>query len=387
MPNKKIGQTPPMGWNTWNTFYDKINDEIICSMADVMSDEGYLEAGYEYLIIDDCWSMRERDTNGSLQVDTVKFPNGIKAVSDYVHSKGLKFGIYANCGVRTCANYPGSFEHEFDDAKQFAEWGVDYLKYDNGYRPSTLSTPLLYRRMSMALKSSGRDILLAACQWGTDDVHRWIRSSGAHTFRSTIDITDSWESVKNIAVSQLDNQCYNGAYCFNDMDMLVVGMYGKGMNPETSLEGKKAGCSDVEYTSHFALWAMLGSPLIMGCDLRNIPEKSKKLLLNRDIIDINQDAEARSCYKLPVYANDEAFILAKPLSDGSIALGFFNLGDRAGKVSLTFWDLGLSAVNGYSLEFYDCINHMTVGAFKEIYTTDIEAHGCCVYRAKLLTDC
>ena len=217
MKKNCIASTPPMGWNSWNTFYDKISAQLVCSIADTMAAEGYLEAGYRYLIVDDCWSRKERDENGRLVPDPGKFPDGIRPVADYIHAKGLKFGMYADCGVRTCADYPGSFEHEFDDARQFAAWGVDYLKYDNGYRPGTLTTPLLYRRMSLALKNSGRDILLAACQWGTDEVHNWIRSSGAHTFRSTVDITDSWDSIKSIALSQLDHQCCTASHCFNDM--------------------------------------------------------------------------------------------------------------------------------------------------------------------------
>lgn len=374
--------TPPMGWNSWNTFYTNINEALIRSMADVMAEGGYRQAGYEYLIIDDGWSLKERDKDGRLAADPEKFPHGIKAAADYVHSKGLKFGMYADCGVRTCAGYPGSFEHEFEDARQLAQWGVDYLKYDNGYRPSTLSTPVLYRRMSMALKGSGREILLAACQWGTDDVHHWIRSSGAHTFRSTIDITDSWESIKSIAVPQIENQCFSGPGCFNDLDMLVVGMCGRGENPETSLEGK-AGCTYTEYQTHFALWAMMGSPLIIGCDLRRISQQAKSILLNREIIAINQDPEARSCFRIPAYANPEAFVLAKPLADGSFALGFFNMGEEAGDVSLLLWDLGLSSSAGCGLHLYDCLEQKEAGYFQEIYTVSIEPHGCCIYRAEL----
>ncbi len=383
MRDNCIASTPPMGWNSWNTFYDKISAELVCSIADAMVEGGYLEAGYRYLIIDDCWGQRERNADGQLVPDPEKFPDGIRPVADYVHAKGLKFGMYADCGVRTCADYPGSFEHEFEDARQFAGWGVDYLKYDNGYRPGTLTTPLLYRRMSLALKNSGRDILLAACQWGTDEVHSWIRSSGAHTFRSTIDITDSWNSIKSIALSQLAHQCCTASHCFNDMDMLVVGMYGAGMNPETSLAGGKAGCTDTEYETHFALWSMMSSPLIMGCDIRTVSGKAKEILQNRDLIAINQDPEAKSCYRISAYANEDAFILVKPLSDGSLALGFFNFGEKPAKVSLPFWDLGLPAASGLGLSLYDCLTHKEAGFYREICSPTVEAHGCKVYRAKL----
>lgn len=380
MKNHMKAPTPPMGWNSWNTFFDHINEELIFSTADSMIEQGLLDAGYEYLIIDDCWSMKNRDKDGKLVPDPEKFPHGIKAVADYVHSKGLKFGIYSCCGVRTCAGYPGSFEHEFSDAAQFAEWGVDYLKYDNCYRPNTLTTPMLYRRMSLALRSSGRDILLAACQWGTDEVHNWIRSSGAHTFRSTIDIQDSWKSIETIASAQINKQCFNGPDCFNDMDMLVVGMYGKGLNPETSV----GGCSDEEYQTHFALWAMMNSPLIIGCDIRSMSEKTSEILMNSDIIALNQDPECRSCYQIPVYGNPDAFVLVKLLHNGDFALGFFNFSDVAAKVTLDFWDMGLSYAAGCGLHFYNCLSHEDEGIQKEFFAPTVAAHGCKVYRCSIL---
>ena len=154
--NKPIALTPPMGWNSWNTFTWDINEKMICEMADRMVEDGYLEAGYEYLVIDDCWSLKQRDADGNLVPDPEKFPHGMKWVSDYVHGKGLKFGMYSCAGTQTCAGYPGSFEHEFQDAKKFAEWGVDYLKYDYCFKPRQIPGELLYTRMSLALKNCGR---------------------------------------------------------------------------------------------------------------------------------------------------------------------------------------------------------------------------------------
>lgn len=369
-----------MGWNSWNTFYDKINEELIYSIADAMVPQGLLSAGYEYLIIDDCWSSKERDANGHLVADPERFPHGMKAVADYVHAKGLKLGIYSCCGVHTCAKHPGSFEHEFDDAKQFAEWGIDYLKYDNCFHPSTLSSDMLYRRMSMALRSSGRDILLAACQWGNDNVHQWIRSTGAHTFRSTVDIQDSWGSVEKIVMSQLDQQHSNGQGCFNDMDILIVGMHGGGFNPETSM----GGCTDTEYQTHFVLWAMLNSPLIIGCDVRSMSEKTKEILTNSDVIAINQDPECRSCQKYSAFASPDAFVLVKPLVNGDYAVGFFNFGDAPAHVELHFWDLGLSAGAGFGFDFYDCLTHQEIGTRKEFHADLVEAHGCRLYRCHLV---
>lgn len=378
MKNNRLAAVPPMGWNTWNTFYDQVSDELVRTTADAMVEQGLLDAGYEYLIIDDCWSRKERDEAGNLVPDPEKFPHGMKALADYVHGKGLKFGLYSCCGVRTCAGHPGSFEHEFQDAATFAAWGVDYLKYDNCNRPTAQTTPMLYRRMSMALRSTGRDILLAACQWGTENVHEWIRSAGAHSFRSTVDIQDAWPSIERIALSQMDKQGFNGPGCCNDMDMLVVGMYGRGVNPETSM----GGCSDVEYQTHFALWAMMNAPLIIGCDIRSLSEQAREILTNREIIAINQDAEGRGCYKLDVWGNPDAFVLVRPLSGGDYAVGFFNFGDAPFNVSLNFWDMGLSAAAGYGLRLRDCLSHEELGVRRECFAPMVMPHGCRVFRCR-----
>ena len=378
MKHTPLCPVPPMGWNSWNTLYDQISGELIRTTADAMAENGLLAAGYRYVILDDCWSLRDRDSSGRLVPDPEKFPNGMTALGDHLHEKGMKFGIYSCCGVRTCAGYPGSFEHEFEDAAQFASWGVDYLKYDNCHRPSSQSTPMLYRRMSMALRSCGRDILLAACQWGTEDVHSWIRSSGAHTFRSTADIQDSWQSISRIALSQMDRMGAAGPDCFNDMDMLTVGMYGRGMNPETRM----GGCTDAEYQTHFALWAMMNAPLIIGADVRSLTPEALHILTNREVIAINQDPEGRSCFRLPVWGNPDCFVLGKPLAGGDYALGFFNFSDVLFDVPLDFWDLGLPAVSGFRLSLRDCILHEDLGEKAEFFAPAVEPHGCRIFRAK-----
>lgn len=379
MDNQFLLTAPPMGWNSWNTFYDQVSESLIRSTADAFIEKGLAAAGYEYLVIDDCWSMRSRDEHGRLVPDPAKFPNGMKALADYVHDKGLKLGIYSCCGVHTCAGYPGSFEHEFSDAAQFAEWGIDYLKYDNCFHPQAISSELLYRRMNLALRSCGRDILLAACQWGRDQVHSWIRSTGAHTFRSTVDIQDAWKSIETIALSQLDQQPMCGNGCYNDMDILVAGMYGKGLNPETSI----GGCNETEYQTHFALWAMMNSPLIIGCDVRNMDEKTCAILTNPDLIAINQDPEGRSCHKISTYGSPDAFILIKQLAGDEWAAGFFNFGDAPAHVELHFWDMGLPLASGYGFTFHDCLTHEDLGVKKESHAQKVAAHGCQVYRMKL----
>ena len=233
--------------------------------------------------------------------------------------------------------------------------------------------------MNLALRSSGRDILLAACQWGRDGVHNWIRSTGAHTFRSTIDIQDSWKSIESIALSQMDKQCLAGAGCYNDMDILVVGMHGKGLNPETSI----GGCNDTEYQTHFVLWAMMNSPLMIGCDIRSMDEKTIDILTNREVIAINQAPESRSCNKLSTYGSLDAFVLVKQLCGGDLAVGFFNFGDAAAHVELHFWDLGLPLAGGFGLHFRDCLAHSDLGIQTESYSEKVAAHGCRLYRCTL----
>lgn len=398
MDNKFLGLTPPMGWNSWNTFTWEINDKLIREAADAMASE-LKDAGYEYIVIDDCWSEKQRDSNGKLVPDHWKFPEGIKPVADYVHSKGLKFGMYSCAGTHTCGGHPGSFEHEFDDAETFAEWGVDYLKYDYCYKPDYIPGEILYKRMSTALRNCGRDIMFSACNWGNDNVYKWIRESGAHLFRSTGDIQDNWESIKRLALSQIGSECYSGNFCHNDIDMLVVGMHG-GSNNEwinSTEQGvnviadsgetmpKLGGCTDEEYRTHFSLWAIMNSPLMIGCDIRRMTPATKEILTNKDVIAINQDIECRGPYCIKQWNNpDNVFSLVKPLANGDYAVGMFNFGDRAGEMSLQFWDIGLTTASGRGLSIYDCWKHEELGTFTERFCTTVEPHGCVVLRANVV---
>ena len=206
--------TPPMGWNSWNTFGTNISDKLIRETADIMASSGLLECGYNYLVIDDCWSLLERDENGRLVADPEKFPHGMKALADYVHSKGLKFGMYSCAGMITCAGYPSSYTHEFTDAKTFAEWGVDYLKYDYCFKPDSVKGEVLYRTMGAALSNCGRDILFSACSWGADETRKWIGTTGANMWRATGDIFDAWKSVLDIAGLVPQEMPYTAKNCF-----------------------------------------------------------------------------------------------------------------------------------------------------------------------------
>lgn len=400
MQNKFLGLTPPMGWNSWNTFTWNVNEELIKSSADAFDTQGLREAGYEYVVIDDTWSEKQRDEKGRLQPDHEKFPNGIKAVADYVHSKGLKLGIHCCAGTHTCCGHPGSFEHEFQDAETFASWDIDYLKYDYCYKPDGIPGEILYKRMSTALRNCGRDIMFSACNWGNDDAHSWIRGSGAQLFRSTGDIQDNWESIKKIALSQIDKQPFSGNYCHNDMDMLVVGMHGASNNDwiNSTLDGVYVigeeekmeaphigGCTDTEYKTHFSLWAVMNSPLMIGCDIRNMNDVTRNILTNKDVIAINQDIECRGPYCIRQFNNPEnVFALVKPLSNGDYGIGIFNFGDRNGEMSLQFWDMGISYAAGRGLQIYDCWEHKDLGLFTERFCTILKPHDCMVLRAKVV---
>lgn len=387
MENKYLGLTPPMGWNSWNTFGEEINEDLIKTTADVMVDSGLLDAGYEYLVIDDCWSLRKRDENGKLVADPKKFPSGMKAVADYVHSKGLKFGMYSCDGPLTCAKYPGSFDHEFDDAATFAEWGVDYLKYDNCFKPK-IDGNILYRRMALALRNCGRNIMFSACNWGTEHVEKWINSTGAHLYRSTGDIRDDWSSIKALAKSQIGKITHSGPFCYNDIDMLVVGMHGSGecINNAAYVGDFAAnGCTDLEYRTHFAFWCMMNSPLMIGCDIRNMSEETKKILFNRDLIAINQDTEGRNPYYLGPTPDEprDYFHMVKMLSNGDTVIAGFNFSDKKRTMSLDLFDIGLPITTGKVFKAYDCVNQKDAGVISEVLVDVIEPHDCVVYRCKL----
>ncbi|MCL2547145.1 MAG: glycoside hydrolase family 27 protein [Oscillospiraceae bacterium] len=375
-----LAKTPPMGWNSWNTFGWNISEGLIKETAQAFEDRGLKAAGYEYLVLDDCWSLRQRNADGKLVADPEKFPNGMKALSDCLHGRELKFGLYSCAGVLTCAEYPGSFEHEFADAQTFAEWGVDFLKYDYCNRPLNHDGKILYRRMAMALRNCGRDILFSACNWGHHEVEKWIRSSGAHMWRSTGDIVDNWESVKSIAKSQIGKECHGAPYCHNDMDMLVVGMRDNG----TFVGG--GGCTDEQYRTHFSLWCMMNSPLMIGCDVRNMSDEAQAILTNAELIALNQDPEGRQPYVTRHWDWDDAgaHTFVKPLHDGSYAIGLFNLDDMSTKASVQFWDMGLPVASGYGFKLRDLWAREEVGVVKEGMNMQIDAYSCKVYRAELV---
>ena len=370
--------TPPMGWNSWNTFGAEINEQLIFDTANIMVEKGLLAKGYEYLVIDDCWSLRERDSNERLVADPEKFPHGMKAVADYVHSKGLKFGMYSCAGNLTCAAYPGSFEHEFIDAQTFAEWGVDFLKYDYCYHSPIIHGKYLYSRMGLALENCGRDILFSACSWGADETHEWIKSTGASMWRSTGDIFDTWDSIKDLIKQQERLHPYNGVGCFNDMDMLVVGMYGKG---NVGLKG----CNDTQYKTHFSMWAFMGSPLMIGCDIRNMNQATLDILTNEEMIRINQDPACRQPVKLVgTWTGDDLLLYAKQLAGGDIAIGLFNLREEKAYARVNLDEVGLPFSTGKTLELTEVWTGEKIKVKNSTIMKGLEPFDCAVYRAKVV---
>ena len=379
-------KTPPMGWNSWNTFGVNINEQLIRDTADAIVASGLKDAGYEYVVIDDCWSVRDekddkgniiksgRDAEGRLVADPEKFPSGMKALADYIHSKGLKFGMYSCDGPLTCAGYPASYQYEFIDAKTFAEWGVDYLKYDNCYKPNVPGRNL-YNRMSMALKASGRDIVFSACNWGAEDVQTWIRSTGAHLYRSTGDINDSFGSFRDLTNSQLKLWPYSATGCYNDIDMLICGMYGKG-NVAVS------GCTDLEYRTHFAIWSVLGTALMIGCDVRNMNDATLDLLKNKDLIEFNQDEDARPPYI--IHNEDNKISFLRHLANGEYVIMHINFSDVDAIVPCNLDVTGITKDTGYCFDVRDIFTGEKQSGVIECFCQKVAAHDCKVFRAKLV---
>ena len=375
-----LAQTPPMGWNSWNTFGGRINEAVIRETADAMVSTGLKDAGYEYVVIDDLWEADER-VEGRLTWDSEIFPNGIPALADYVHDKGLKFGIYSCAGSHTCAGKPASYGYEEVDAQTFAEWGVDFLKYDFCYAPAGVDGPMLYRRMGQALRATGRPILYSLCEWGSHKPWEWGATTGGHMWRTTGDIYDAWESVLDVGFRrQVGLEAYAGPGRWNDPDMLIVGMHGEG-------NVARGGCTDVEYRSHFSLWCMLAAPLMIGCDVRNMSQATSDILLNTEVIALNQDLLGRQGYKVGSidWGGEQAHVWAKPLLDGSIAVAMFNLGDMQGRRIAVAWEsLGLHDRRPCTVR--DLWAHEDLGTFTSSFSARVDSHDVMLVRLTPTTE-
>jgi alpha-galactosidase len=319
-PTAKVAQTPPMGWNSWNFFFGKFTDKDIRDSADQIVATGMRDAGYIYVNIDDTWE-GQRDADGVLHTNA-KFPD-MKALADYVHSKGLKIGIYSGPGPKTCAGYEGSLGHEEQDAQLYASWGIDYLKYDLcSFIPDVMEKQApkdkaaqmrlmiaAYDKMSKALKATGRPIVLSLCQYGWDSVWEWAPALGGNLWRTTGDIQPEWDRIYAILEQQSGLTSYSGPGHWNDPDMLEVG------NGKLSLAENRA---------HFTMWAMLAAPLLAGNDLPNMKPEIKAILTNRDVIAIDQDPLGKQGSR--AYSEGEVEVWTRHLSGGALAVAVLNTG-------------------------------------------------------------
>lgn len=360
-----IARTPPMGWNSWNHFWCDINENIVKSTADALVSTGLSRLGYKYVNLDDCWAESERDEKGNLRSRATTFPSGIKALADYVHSKGLKLGIYGDAGNRTCSNQmPGSLGHEEQDARTYAEWGVDYLKYDNCYNGGTKNKDR-YIVMSHALRKSGRKILYALCEWGQEDPATWAGDYG-HVWRTTGDINDTFASVTEIA--DLNNKWgkYAGPGKWNDPDMLEVGNGGMSMD---------------EYRSHFSIWALMKAPLLLGCDLRSVSKETLSIIGNIEVVAVNQDPLGVQGVK--IRSNDGLEVWAGPLSWRRIVVVLWNRSQSRAPISVWWKEIGLFPYSPVVVR--DLWMHRYVSLRQRLkLTAFVEPHACKMYVLKPL---
>lgn len=319
-------RTPPMGWNSWNKFAGRVDDRAVRGMADAMATNGMKDVGYVYVNIDDTWE-GDREKDGNITTNK-KFPD-MKALADYVHSKGLKIGIYSSPGPNTCAGYEGSYGHEEQDAKRYAEWGIDYLKYDwcgarNLYKDEEMQA--VYQIMGEALLRVGRPILYSLCQYGRSEVWKWGPEVGGNTWRTTGDIRDTWESMSKIGFAQDGLAPYAAPGHWNDPDMLEIG---------------NGGMTDDEYRTHMSLWSILAAPLLAGNDLRSMSPAILEILTNREVIAVNQDKAGKQGRRVAQSGEQEVWV--RPLADGGHAIGMFNRSAAPATVSLKWAELGPKA--------------------------------------------
>lgn len=342
---QQLAPTPPMGFMTWNYFETNISAQKLKEVVDAMVETGMVEAGYNYIFIDDGWQ-GGRDNRNNIIADPKKFPNGMKAFVDYAHSKGMKVGIYSDAAKLTCGGYTASLHFEKQDAKTFASWGIDYLKYDYCGAPEDVETAKKrYKKMGDALGSTGRDIVFAVCEWGQRQPWLWAADIGGQLWRTTYDIRDKWinksdrknaEGIMDIFKINASLSEYAGPGHWNDADMLVAGLYGKD-GPSGDRGG--VGCTDVEYRSQMSLWCLMAAPLMVSCDVRKMNETTRRTLMNKDMIAIDQDPLGKQAVRK---INTAIWtVLVKPLSGGEYAIGVLNKSDKSQKINMKLSELGL----------------------------------------------
>ena len=366
-PSANLALTPPMGWNTWNKFSCNVSEELIRGAADAMVKSGMKDAGYQYIVIDDCWQV-DRDKDGNIQPDQQRFPNGMKAVGDYIHSQGLKFGIYSDAGYKTCAGRLASLGHEFQDAMRYASWGVDYLKED-WCNTTTQDAKAAYALMRKALDASGRAIVLSICEWGGHQPWLWGKEVGGNLWRTTGDIQDRWEGKKEwrpgiccnfgvLAIVDVQDgiESYAGPGHWNDPDMLEVG---------------NGGLTDEENKSHFSLWAMLAAPLMAGNDLRDMRPEIRDILTNKEVIAIDQDV--LGIEGKPVRKDGDTEVFSRPIAGGNRAVLLLNRGTSEKEISVNWEDLGYPS--HFTAAVRDLWQHKDLGKFTGKFSATVASHG------------
>ncbi len=359
-----LAATPPMGWNSWNHFATKVSDADVRATADILVSSGMRDAGYIYVNIDDAWQ-GERDAQGVLHPNS-KFPD-MKGLADYVHSKGLKIGIYSGPGPKTCGGYVGSYQHEEQDAKMWADWGIDYLKYDmcsmgriinkeaNGDPKKRAELDkAVYEKMHKALLATGRPIVFSLCQYGWDDVWKWGPEVGGNLWRTTGDISDDYTRMSEIGFMQFNLAPYAAPGHWNDPDMLEIG---------------NGGMTHDEYITHMSLWVILAAPLLAGNDVSKMTPDTLAILTNRDAIAVDQDKLGKQGYRVSAAGSTE--IWEKPLSDGSKAVGLFNRGESASSITLDLKSVGF----GDGAKLHDIWAGKDVMASGGSYTVQVPMHG------------
>jgi alpha-galactosidase len=363
-----LARTPPMGWNSWNKFGCDVSEKLVKEVADALVRSGMREAGYQYLVIDDCWQVG-RDAEGNITPDPRRFPSGMKALADYVHSKGLKFGLYSDAGTLTCQKRPGSRGYEFQDARQYAAWGVDYLKYD-WCSTGTQNQQASYSIMRDALAKAGRPIVFSICEWGTSKPWLWARDVG-NLWRTTSDIQDCWDCKKDWGgmgfVHILDLQdgleSYAGPGHWNDPDMLEVG---------------NGGMTPTEYRAHFSLWCVLAAPLMAGNDIRTMTPEIAEILTNNEVIAVDQDPAGLQGRR--VKRERDLDVWAKQLADGSRAVVLFNRGGAAREMSVAWNEIGYP--DSITASVRDLWAKKDLGQRRGGVAANVPAHGVVMLRIK-----
>jgi alpha-galactosidase len=387
LPWNGLAKTPPMGWSSWNNFADNINESLVISTIDYFVSSGLKDAGYKYVNLDDGWQRYKGDRKnhpGKIEYDPVKFPNGIKYLADYAHSKGLKMGIYNGPGQQTCAGYTGSQGHEAEDAQTFADWGIDHLKYDSCCSHENATAAELQpvvRKMAEGLRATKRDIVYHSCHCGWADIWKWAADEGANHWRIGQDIPDEFNYPGNRedyyfdVLDMLDHgrdlANYSKPGGWNDFDMLIVGLNGK-----SALTG--LGCSNVEYRTHFSMWCMVASPLLMGADVRTLSPYDLETLTNKEVIAINQDPLGAAGIVVAEEKDASLQYYAKKLQDGSYAVAFLNR--RTETATMSFKPSSALKVSWSQYRVRDLWKHQDLGVFKTSFSAELISHEAKVFK-------